>query len=122
MLTETVERLGGSGSHNQVGGKLGSGFTGCSMPKQIAVTPGYGRPDPQSLDGPFDCRRGSSIRSVWSNQLPADAAFFPSASARWAADFTVSEARREICIILVPAFTQDCRISTAKRLCTTAIS
>jgi hypothetical protein len=29
------------------------------MPKQIAVTPGYGRPDPQSLDGPFSCRRGS---------------------------------------------------------------
>src|SRR5918994_1353274 len=108
------------GRHNQVGGNLGSGFTGCSMPKQIAVTPGYGRPDPQSLDGPLDCRRGSSIRSVWSHQLPADAAFFPSASARWAADFTVSEARREICIILVPALSQDCRTSTAKRLCTTA--
>ena len=34
----------------------------------------------------------------------------------------MSEARREICIILVPALTQDCRTSTAKRLCTTAIS
>ena len=32
---ETVKRLG-SGSHNQVGGKLGSGYNGCSMPKQIA--------------------------------------------------------------------------------------
>jgi len=31
-----------AGSHNQVGDKLGSGFNGCSMPKQIAVTPGYG--------------------------------------------------------------------------------
>jgi hypothetical protein len=25
-----------SGRHNQVGGKLGSGSNGCSMPKQIA--------------------------------------------------------------------------------------
>jgi hypothetical protein len=33
---ETVKGLG-SGSHNQVGGKLGSGYNGCSMPKQIAV-------------------------------------------------------------------------------------
>src|SRR3954452_8916599 len=95
------------GRHNQVGGNLGSGFTGCSMPKQIAVTPGYGRPDLQSLDGPLTVDAEVSMRSFWSNQLPADAAFVPSPSARWVADFTVSEARREICIILVPAFTQD---------------
>jgi hypothetical protein len=35
-----------AGSHNQVGDKLGSGFNGCSMPKQIAVTPGYGNLNP----------------------------------------------------------------------------
>src|SRR3954454_16422252 len=42
----------GSGSHNQVGDKLGSGFNGCSMPKQIAVTPGYGNLTPIARRSP----------------------------------------------------------------------
>ncbi len=118
---ETVKRLG-SGRLTKSEANSVPASTAVPCRSKSRSHPAMAGLIPNRSTVPLTVDAEASIRAVWSHQLPADTAFFPSASARWAADFTVSEARREICIILVPAFTQDCRISTAKRLCTTAIS